>query len=120
MTLPVLEHPPLLILQAGVSYCNSLGLAGKTWRLPNVNELFSILDVSVAQPPINTTFFRALCRCKLLDFTTVQGTPASGWLVSFNSGIIIDSGRRCEFNSLCVRTLNISCASSKYLVLSLK
>ena len=79
----------------GISYCNSLGLAGKTWRLPNVNELFSIVDVSVGtQPPINTTFFPGTpAGANYWTSTTLQGTPTSAWLVSFNSGIIIDSGK---------------------------
>jgi hypothetical protein len=78
-----------------LQYCKNLNFAGKTWRLPNVNELFSIVDVSVGvQPPINTTFFPGTpAGANYWTSTTVQGTPASGWLVSFNSGIIIDSGK---------------------------
>lgn len=79
----------------GLSYCNTLSLAGKTWRLPNVNELFSIVDVSVGtQPPVNTTFFiNTPAGANYWTSTTLQGTATSGWLVSFNSGIIIDSGK---------------------------
>ncbi|HMZ59497.1 MAG TPA: DUF1566 domain-containing protein, partial [Leptospiraceae bacterium] len=41
-----------------LTYCNSLSLASKTWRLPNINELRTIIDVSAAGLPyINGTAF---------------------------------------------------------------
>ena len=38
-----------------INYCNTLSLGGKTWRLPNINELGSIVNYS-NDPPINATF----------------------------------------------------------------
>ncbi|AOP34834.1 hypothetical protein A0128_13845 [Leptospira tipperaryensis] len=41
-----------------LNYCNSLNLTGRTWRLPNVKELSSILDYGKTSfPIINTTLF---------------------------------------------------------------
>lgn len=40
-----------------ITYCNGLSLASKTWRLPNRNELQSIVDYTVFNPSINTTAF---------------------------------------------------------------
>jgi len=40
-----------------LSYCNNLNLAGKTWRLPTIAELRTILDRSKSQPAIDTIYF---------------------------------------------------------------
>ena len=43
--------------QGALQYCRNLTLAGKSWRLPSVNELKSIVDYSKYNPAINTAFF---------------------------------------------------------------
>lgn len=41
-----------------LTYCNNLSLAGRSWRLPHINELKSILDRNTSSfPPIDATFF---------------------------------------------------------------
>ncbi len=41
-----------------IGYCNALSLAGKTWRLPNINELRSITDYTkISNPTVNSIFF---------------------------------------------------------------
>ncbi|MBM9577149.1 DUF1566 domain-containing protein [Leptospira sp. 201903070] len=41
-----------------LSYCNSLSLAGRTWRLPNVKELSNLVDYGkTSSPTINGIFF---------------------------------------------------------------
>lgn len=39
-----------------IAYCQGLSLASRSWRLPNVNELTSLVDYSVTAPPINAIF----------------------------------------------------------------
>ncbi len=39
------------------SACSSLSLSGKTWRVPNFNELMSIVDRTRYNPPHDTTYF---------------------------------------------------------------
>ena len=40
-----------------ITTCSSLGLAGKSWRLSNRNEIFSLLDFTQnAAPAINVSF----------------------------------------------------------------
>jgi hypothetical protein len=41
-----------------ISFCHGLTFAGHSdWRLPNVNELFSIINHSLSYPAVDTTFF---------------------------------------------------------------
>jgi hypothetical protein len=38
-------------------YCASLTLAGGGWRLPNIDELVSMMDWRFGQPTVDPTFF---------------------------------------------------------------
>lgn len=48
-----------LTWQAALQYCKTLSFTGRTWRLPNINELYSLVDVSQQNPAINATYFPA-------------------------------------------------------------
>lgn len=44
--------------QNALIYCNNLTLAGRKWRLPNVNELVGLIDLTrTTTPYINPTYF---------------------------------------------------------------
>jgi len=44
--------------ESAMSYCENLSRAGKSdWRLPNINELQSIVDYSKYNPASDTSFF---------------------------------------------------------------
>lgn len=43
--------------QGSLQYCDGLALAGRTWRLPSIKELMSIVDKSQHSPAIDTTYF---------------------------------------------------------------
>jgi hypothetical protein len=46
-----------------LTYCNTLGLAGKTWRLPNINEIGTLYDFTIAAGAT-------------IDLTTFPSTPS--------------------------------------------
>jgi len=47
-----------MMWKEALTYCESLNLAGYTdWRLPNIKELTSILDLTKIDPAINTEYF---------------------------------------------------------------
>ncbi|MBP7284411.1 MAG: DUF1566 domain-containing protein [Leptospiraceae bacterium] len=69
-----------------ITYCNGLNLLGKTWRLPNVNELRSILDINKANfPTINLTIFPSSVNNVYWSSTTFDFDTTFAWHVDFQS-----------------------------------
>lgn len=73
---------------SAISYCNSLNLAGKTWRLPNKNELVSILDYQkTAFPLTNTDVFPNMPNDHLYWSSTTNNVAGF-----FNEALVLDFG----------------------------
>lgn len=91
-----------------LNYCNSLGLAGKIWRLPNVNELKSIVDYTVSGPSINAAAFPATDVANFYwSASTNVATPARASNVDFAMGRVYSS------NHFKTNTLNVRCVTSR-------
>ncbi len=74
--------------EAALSYCEGLSLAGQTdWRLPNIKELFSIVDDTRDNPAINTTLFPNAISSSYWSSTTPAFFTSTAWLVYFNYGL---------------------------------
>jgi hypothetical protein len=72
---------------AALNYCSNLNLAGRTWRLPTVNELGSLLDTTkTIQPTIDTTAFPNTVANGYWSSTTYAPGTTLAWLVNFNDG----------------------------------
>lgn len=72
-----------------VGYCTGLGLASKTWRLPNINELKTIVDTTQASgAAINTTAFPGTVAAHYWSSTTYAPTTSFAWYVNFNDGFV--------------------------------
>lgn len=74
--------------QEALTTCKNLTLAGKTWRLPSINELLSIVDMSKYQPAIDTSFFPASVTTSYWSSTTDVSNPTNAWHVYFAHGYV--------------------------------
>ncbi|MBH1989376.1 MAG: DUF1566 domain-containing protein, partial [Myxococcaceae bacterium] len=73
---------------AAQAYCAGLNLDGLSWRLPNVKELSTLLNVHVAfpGPTINATAFPSTPQTAFWTSTPYSCVSLSKWRVVFNSG----------------------------------
>jgi hypothetical protein len=72
-----------------IAYCSGLGLEGKTWRLPHVNELKTIVDTTKATSPvIDTTAFPATVASYYWSSSTYAQTTTNAWFVDFVFGLV--------------------------------
>ncbi len=72
-----------------IEYCESLNFAGYSdWRLPNKNELLSIVDRSKYSSAINGVFknFNTASRINYWSSTSFASNPSNAWRVVFNFG----------------------------------
>lgn len=62
-----------------INYCQTLTLSGKTWRLPNANELKSIIDyrTNFGTPGFNSVFFPNTASSAFWSSSPVLGTPST-------------------------------------------
>ena len=67
---------------AALEYCEGLDYGGHTdWRLPNVRELYSILDYGNTNPTIDPAVFGALQK-RYWSSTSVNADPSHAWYVT--------------------------------------
>lgn len=72
-------------LAGAKAYCTGLGLAAG-WHLPDVRELYSLVDQQQKNPAIDPTAFPNTPVGDYWSATPLQGAPASAWLVHFSNG----------------------------------
>lgn len=87
--------------KSAIKFCKELAFAGhKDWRLPNANELQTIIDYGKYSPAINTDFTNTVNSGYWTDTPclTVPGTYA--WYVYFGNGSVETS---YQFNTNYVR-----------------
>jgi hypothetical protein len=76
--------------EAGLVYCENLVLAGHAdWRLPNRNELLSIVDFEACGPAIDHAAFPSAGPDIYWTSTTAPDLTTSAYIVAFTGGIIV-------------------------------
>jgi hypothetical protein len=87
------QAPPaeLFTWREALAYCENFTLAGyHDWRLPNRNELQSLVDYGRRNPSIDTAFFPDTVPSYYWSSTTVGYDPSSTWGVEFANGNVAD------------------------------
>lgn len=74
--------------------CNTLTLARKTWRLPTIEELETLLDYG-STPAINGAFFPRILQTTSSSgryWTNTLSADNTYWYIEFNNGTHLKSG----------------------------
>lgn len=87
--------------QAGAAaYCTGEATDGGGWRLPEVQELETLVDTTVGPPAINTTAFPGTPSA---TFWSVSTYPGAGMVIDFTDGFINNSPVANLHTVRCVR-----------------
>ena len=90
--------------QDAINYCANLTLANHNdWRLPNYNELESIVDLSKYNPSIDPTF-QNVVSSGYWSSTTRASNIDYAWFIYFNSGSDYRYRKSTTFYVRCVRS----------------
>jgi len=89
-----------------INYCENLTLGGYTdWRLPNINELESIVDYTKTDPAISSEFSN-VDSDNYWSSSSFVGYSAYAWLVDFYHGLDDVYYKSDSFFVRCVRDNN--------------
>ncbi len=87
-----------------IEVANSLTLAGfNDWRLPNKNELSSIIEHACTGPAINETVFPDTALDGFWSSTPGRRDPGLAWHVNFSVGTLINREMSATFSVRLVR-----------------
>lgn len=91
--------------ESAISYCEDLSLAGYSdWRLPNINEVRSLVDYSkYYNPAIDISSFPDTVSSSYWSSTTFPNYSNRAWLVVFVSGYIVENAKSSSYYLRAVR-----------------
>jgi hypothetical protein len=87
---------------AAIGVCSSLNFANKTWRLPNIKELQSIVDTSIASSPAINAIFPSTFPLNYWSSTGYLPTLTNGWSINFLNGNVVFTSKGTAYRVRCV------------------
>jgi Protein of unknown function (DUF1566) len=85
------------------AYCGQLPLAGRTWRVPSVQELLTLIDErSPAAPMIDAKAFPKTPSEPFWTSSAFSGDPGMAWQVYFDHGWVLYNLPNTPFRVRCV------------------
>ncbi len=99
---------------AAISYCDDLSLGSYSdWRLPTSHELFTLVDLSTSNPPLNSTYFTNTVSADYWWSSTQRADGASNyWSVNSGGGIGPKPENEAESRNFYVRCVRDDLTSS--------
>ena len=85
------------------TYCGGLQLQGGGWRLPDLRELLSLVDIKISSPAVDKAFFADTFGAGYWTATAYQPSASSAWIVVFNIGYSNSVDITNNFRVRCVR-----------------
>lgn len=86
-------------------YCQNISLGGQNdWRLPNFNELQSIVDHDRHNTAVNSTFENVHHSDNYWSSTNYESDEKLAWVVNFYYGYTLFDSKREEYCVRCVRS----------------
>jgi hypothetical protein len=79
--------------QLAMQTCKNLNLGGRVWRLPNINELYTLVDYNNSSNSINTLVFPNPSDSFHWSSTTQVNSINNAWRVTFFSGGISSNSK---------------------------
>jgi hypothetical protein len=90
--------------EESINYCTNLILNDKDdWRLPNINELSSLVDESRLNPA-SSVIFETMNGSLYWSSTTSSTINANAWSINFYDGLSYHYDKNHSQNIRCVRT----------------
>lgn len=89
--------------EEAIEYCEALTLDGTGWRLPNYNELYSLIDRS-RDPAIDSAFLHVGTRNYYFTSTSYANNPLGAWQLYFKAGLSRVNFKTGFYHVRCVRT----------------
>ncbi len=99
--------------EGAVDYCQRLNFAGvRDWRLPNINELLSIVDYGQSKTTVNPAFQYLIHNGQYWSSTTSAADTASAWYINFSDGYSRTFPKSIQRYFRCVRKGKITSQNS--------
>ena len=94
---------PIMLWESAITHCEALSLGGHSdWRVPNLNELKSIVDRSKVNPAIVNGFDNTSSNY-YWSSTTYENNKRNAWIVYFYYGKVDYNPKNDEYYVRCVR-----------------